>query len=73
MATFCWGSMLESKPTKPSVPYCVNEWSNTHTFCDDWTINSYNRDVENYRFYESLKSKVINENYNIMWMRHKDF
>ena len=38
-----------SKPTKPSVPYCVNEWSNTHT-CDDWTINSYNRDVENYRY-----------------------
>ena len=36
-----------SKPTKPSVPYCVNEWSNTHT-CDDWTINSYNSDVDYY-------------------------
>ena len=30
-----------SKPSKPSVPYCVNEYSNTHT-CDDWEIQSYN-------------------------------
>ena len=38
-----------SKPSKPSVPYCVNEWNNTHT-CDDWTINSYNSDLDNYRY-----------------------
>ena len=25
-----------TKPTKPMVPFCVNEYSNTHT-CDDWT------------------------------------
>ena len=38
-----------SKPSKPSVPYCVNEWNNTHT-CDDWIINSYNSDLESYRY-----------------------
>lgn len=37
-----WG-----KPTKPTVPYCVNEWNNTHT-CDPWEINSYNTDVHRY-------------------------
>ena len=36
-----------TKPMKPSVPFCVNEYSNTHT-CDDWTINSYNNDVNSY-------------------------
>ena len=35
------------KPMKPSVPFCVNEWNNTHT-CDEWTINSYNSDVDYY-------------------------
>ncbi len=38
-----------NKPSKPSVPYCVNEWNNTHT-CDDWTINSYNSDLDRYRY-----------------------
>ena len=38
-----------SKPSKPSVPFCVNEFSNTHT-CDDWTINSYNSDLDRYRY-----------------------
>ena len=38
-----------NKPTKPSVPFCVNEWNNTHT-CDDWTITSYNNDLQNYRY-----------------------
>ena len=36
-----------SKPTKPSVPWCVNEFSRTHT-CADWEIQSYYNDVENY-------------------------
>ena len=36
-----------TKPMKPSVPFCVNEYNNTHT-CDDWTINSYNNDVNSY-------------------------
>ena len=26
-------------PTKPTTPYCVNTFSNTHT-CSDWEINS---------------------------------
>ena len=37
-----------NKPSKPTVPFCVNEFSNTHN-CDDWTIRSYNNDIENYR------------------------
>ena len=40
-----WGSA----PMKPSVPYCVNEWNNTHT-CDDWEINNYMSNVENYNY-----------------------
>lgn len=36
------------KPTKPTVPWCVNEWDNTHT-CDDWEIDSYNDEVRRYR------------------------
>lgn len=36
------------KPTKPTVPWCVNEWNNTHT-CSDWEIDSYNSDVRQYR------------------------
>ena len=36
-------------PSKPSVPYCVNEWNNTHT-CDDWTIDSYQNDLRNYQY-----------------------
>ena len=38
-----------NKPSKPLVPFCVNEWNNTHT-CDDWTINSYNSDLDRYRY-----------------------
>ena len=37
------------KPSKPIVPYCVNEYSNTHT-CDDWEIDSYNTEVEMYNY-----------------------
>ena len=36
-----------SKPTKPTVPYCVNEYDRTHT-CDDWEISSYNSDLDQY-------------------------
>ena len=38
-----------SKPSKPSIPFCVNEFSNTHT-CDDWEINSYNSDLDRYKY-----------------------
>jgi len=37
-----------NKPSKPSVPFCVNEFTNTHT-CDDWEISNYNNEIENYR------------------------
>jgi len=37
------------KPSKPLVPWCVNEWSNTHT-CDDWEIDSYNDSIRNYNY-----------------------
>ena len=49
-----------SKPTKPSAPYCVNEYSRTHT-CDDWEINSYNNDIEQYNYdVENYISKLNN-------------
>ena len=56
-----------SKPSKPSVPFCVNEFSNTHT-CDDWTINSYNSDLDRYRYevddyQRSLQSYVNDAEY----------
>ena len=35
-------------PIKPSTPWCVNEWNNTHT-CDDWEIEQYYFDLENYQ------------------------
>ena len=47
-----------TKPTKPMVPFCVNEYSNTHT-CDDWTINSYNSDVS------SFNSQLQSYNYDV--------
>ena len=34
-------------PIKPSVPYCVNEWNNTHT-CDEWELSNYYGDIESY-------------------------
>ncbi|PPR40545.1 MAG: hypothetical protein CFH22_01448 [Alphaproteobacteria bacterium MarineAlpha5_Bin12] len=37
------------KPSKPSVPWCVNEWNNTHT-CDEWEISSYNNSIRNYNY-----------------------
>ena len=36
-------------PSKPIVPFCVNEYNNTHT-CDDWQINSYYSDLDRYQF-----------------------
>ena len=49
-----------NKPSKPSVPFCVNEWNNTHT-CDDWTISSYNSDLQRYRYeLEDYQRKLQN-------------
>ena len=38
-----------SRPTKPSVPFCVNEFTRTHT-CDSWEISSYNSALQSYRY-----------------------
>lgn len=49
-AAFCYQPSPPStlsKPRKPSVPWCVNEWNRTHT-CDSWEINNYNSAVERY-------------------------
>ena len=51
--SFCYAPTAPSswnrptKPIKPSVPFCVNTWDNSHT-CDDWTISNYNNDVQSY-------------------------
>ena len=47
-----------SKPDVPREPFCINKFSNTHT-CDEWEINSYNRDVESYnRDLDTYRSAV---------------
>lgn len=38
-----------TRPDKPSVPYCVNTYSNTHT-CSEWEIDSYNSALEQYKY-----------------------
>ena len=57
-------SFYDRKPTKPSVPFCVNELMRTHT-CDDFTISQYNSDVETYnsrlRSYNSRVEIYISE------------
>ena len=48
--SFCYEpSPPWSKPSKPTVPWCVNEWDNTHTR-SDWEIDSYYNDVDNYNY-----------------------
>ena len=53
-----------AKPTKPMVPYCVNEIMNTHT-CSDWEISSYNSELSSYRsdidFYVQKLKNYISE------------
>lgn len=49
-----------TKPTKPFVPSCVNEFMGTHT-CDSWTISNYNSEVEMYNSnLQSYKYEVQN-------------
>lgn len=36
-------------PSKPRAPYCVNEYSRTHT-CDNWEIDAYENELRNYRY-----------------------
>jgi len=57
-------SFYDTKPTKPDVPYCVNEYSSTNT-CDEFTIGSFNSEVESYnsalRSYRSSVELYISE------------
>lgn len=57
-------SFYGSKPTEPYKPFCINEFSNTHT-CSEWEIDSYNRDVDLYnsqlRSYQMAVSRYIDE------------
>ena len=49
---YCWCTAPSPpyyKPTKPSVPWCIDEWSNTHT-CSNWEIDSYNDSIRNYNY-----------------------
>ena len=50
LLSFCYEpSSPWSKPSKPMVPWCVDEWTNTHT-CSDWEIDNYNYEVQNYNY-----------------------
>ena len=55
------------RPTKPSTPYCVNTYSNTHT-CDEWEIDSYNSQLRTYKndvddYIRRLKNYVSEASY----------
>jgi hypothetical protein len=47
------------KPTKPTVPFCVNEFTNTHT-CDDWQIDTYNSEIDTFNFEYPRYVKALN-------------
>ena len=57
-------SFMESEPSEPTTPFCVNTYSKTHT-CSEWVIDSYNRDVESYnqdiRRYRSAVKTYIDQ------------
>lgn len=50
-AMFCTApnapSFNDTKPRKPSVPYCINEYSHTST-CDEYTTSIFNSEVDQY-------------------------
>jgi hypothetical protein len=58
MSTSSWGYCSEptppdapgsyDRPTKPTVPYCVNTYNNTHT-CEDWEIENYQNQLRHYQ------------------------
>ena len=37
------------KPDKPMTPFCVNEFTRTHT-CDDWEINMWRSALQQYQY-----------------------
>lgn len=52
-------SFYDTKPKKPDVPYCINEFSHTNT-CSNYTISAYNSDVD--AFNDKLRSYRANAN-----------
>ncbi|MDE2759589.1 MAG: hypothetical protein OXH90_04735 [Paracoccaceae bacterium] len=55
-----------STPTKPIVPFCINQFTNTHN-CDSWTISRYNSEVVFYndaleRYYAELDDYIDDVN-----------
>lgn len=40
-------TFYERKPTKPTAPYCVNEYARTHS-CSEVEISRYNREIDVY-------------------------
>ena len=49
-------------PSKPSVPFCVNELMGTHT-CSDWELDNYYNELESYQndaqeFIEELNNYI---------------
>ena len=50
LLSFCYEpSPPWSKPSKPTVPWCVDEWTNTHT-CSSWEIDNHNYEFQNYNY-----------------------
>ena len=61
LLSFCYEpSPPWSKPSKPMVPWCVDEWTNTHT-CSDWEIDNYNYEVQNYNY--EVHDKIFQQKY----------
>jgi hypothetical protein len=56
--------MKPDKPRKPTVPYCVNEFTSKHT-CETYQIDAYNSEVEAYngrlRTYRSEIESYVQE------------
>ena len=47
-------------PQKPNVPFCVNEFTNTHT-CDEWEINMYYQSLQSYNHEVDSFVQILNE------------
>ena len=42
------------------VPYCVNEYTNTHT-CSDWELDNYYSELESYNYDVQSYIRQLNE------------
>ena len=48
------------KPYKPNTPYCINEFTKTHT-CDEWEFNNYLNEMENYKYEVESYVRKLND------------